>query len=223
MAESLYEMLSKALLDEEVVRNATKKAREKIKKSYDANVRKPMIQYYLDQYDPTSYKRKDPSPLFLAYQTKSKLVNNGLTVDLWTERTGVDLGDYYSSRSYYHGGDMEDDDGVESGGWKSMDEIHHMTGKQYMLNIEDLRDQYGSDNGTVMGSWILDNFEKGIHPRTNGWPRKKWSRKMVYRPKYDNYNPLEMLESYAKDFQDMDMPYQYIYSEMFKEWKKKFN
>lgn len=217
MAESLYSMLSKMLLDEDVVKKATKKAREKIKKSYDANVRKPMIQYYLDQYEPKLYKRQKNSPLFLSYKTCSQLVNNGLTVDLWTERTGIDIDEYYRSKSYYH------QDGND---WESMDkisDIHSMSGKQYMLNIDSLHDEYGDAHGTVMGSWILENFEKGIHPRTNGWPRKKWSRRMKYMPKQDKNTPLDMLEVYAGDFTDMDMPYQYIYSEMFKEWKKKFN
>ena len=225
MAESLYSMLSKMLLDEDVVRNATKKAREKIKKSYDVNVRKKMVQYYLDQYSPKKYKRQENSPLFLAYKTRSSLVNNGLTVDVWSEETGIDLGEYYSSNSYYHGGDIDDDGGDVGGSakWREMTDIHNMTGKQYMLHIDDLRDEYGSDNGTIMGSWILENFEKGIHPRTNGWPKKKYVKKMKYMPKKDNHNPLEMAVLYAKEFKNMDMPYQYIYSEMFKEWKKKFS
>ena len=223
MAESLYSMLSEMLLNEDLVKRATSKAREKIKKSYDANVRRPMVQYYLDQYDPKKYKRQKNSPLFLAYKSHSKLINNGLSVDVWTERTGIDLGDYYSSRSYYHRGDGDDtgdDDNVLSGSWREMRELHNITGKQYMLNMESLREEYGQDNGTVMGSWILDNFEKGIHPRTNGWPRKKRVSKMKYMPKQDPITPLQMLEVYAGDFTDMDMPYQYIYSEMFKEWKK---
>lgn len=212
MAESLYSMLSKMLLDEKVVQEATKKAREKIKNAYDKSVRKKMIQYYLDQYSPMSYKRQKNSPLFLAYKTRSKLINNGMVVDLWVEDSGIDISDYYRSHSYYHqDGDV----------WKSVSEIHNMTGKQYMANIEDLRDQYGDSNGTVQGSWILENFEKGIHPRTNGWPRKKWSRKMKYIPKKDLHTPLEMSEVYAKEFEDLDTPYQYIYSEMFKVWKSK--
>ena len=217
MAESLYSMLSKMLLDDDVVRNATKKSREKIKKSYDTNVRRPMIQYYLDQYEPKRYKRQKNSPLFLAYKTRSKIINNGLVVDLWTERTGIDLGDYYNSKSYYH---------QDGSNWESMgniSDIHHMTGRQYMLNIDSFHDEYGDDHGSVTGSWILENFESGIHPRTNGWPKKKYSRAMKYMPKKDTHSPLEMLEVYAKDFTDMDMPYQYIYNEMFKEWKKKFN
>lgn len=229
MAESLYSMLSNMLLDEELVKNATKKAREKIKKSYDSNVRKKMIQYYLDQYSPKKYKRQKNSPLFLAYKTHSSLVDNGLTVDVWTEETGIDLGEYYHSNSYYHKGDIDDDEDGDvnvdgsSGKWREMKEIHNMTGKQYMLQIDDLREQYGRNNGTIEGSWILDNFEKGIHPRTNGWPRKKYVKKMKYNPKYDYHTPLEMADVYAKDFKDMDMPYQYIYNEMFKEWKKKCN
>ena len=214
MAESLYSMLSKMLLDEDTVRSATKKAREKIKKSYDANVRKKMVQYYLDQYEPKSYKRHKKSPLFLAYKSRSSIVNNGLTVDVWTEDTGIDLEAYYHSNSYYH---------QYGDNWESMTDIHSLTGKEYKSNLEYFHDEYGDEHGSVMGSWILENFEAGIHPRTNGWPRKKWSRKMKYIPKIDSRNPLEMAESYSKDFTNMDMPYQYIYSEMFNEWKKKFN
>lgn len=213
MAESLYSMLSKMLLDKEVVRNATKKAREKVKKSYDTSVRQEMIQYYLDSYDPLKYKRINPSPLFLAYKTRSELVDNGLSIDFWVERTGVDISDYYQSSSYYHQG---------GGTWRSVSAIHSISGAQYREIAEDLRDEYGSDNGVVQGSWILKNFEAGIHPRTNGWPRKKRSRKMKYMPKYDNSTPLEMLEIYAGEFANLGMTYQYIYSEMFKEWKKKF-
>lgn len=214
MAESLYSMLSKMLLDENIVRNATKKAREKIRRSYDANVRKQMVQYYLDQYEPSAYKRRKNSPLFLAYKSRSSIVNGGLTVDVWTEDTDIDIGEYYHSESYYH----QDGDT-----WESMSDIHSITGRQYRANIEFFHDEYGDDHGSVMGSWILDNFEKGIHPRTNGWPRKKWSRKMRYIPKRDTHSPLEMADVYSKDFTNMDMPYQYIYSEMFKEWKKNFN
>ena len=213
MAESLYSMLSKMLNDEAVIKEATKKAREKIKKSYDKQVRRPMIQYYLDQYDPLSYKRVEPSPLFLAYKTHSALSHGGMMVDVWVERTGIDIGGEHSSDSYYH---------QDGGNWKSVSDIHDMTGKQYMLNVDSLREKYGESNGTLMGSWILENFEAGKHPRTNGWPRKKWSKKMVYKPKRDRKTPLGMLKIYAKDFQSLDMPYQYIYSEMYKSWKKRF-
>ena len=215
MAESLYSMLSKMLLDEDVVRKATKKARSKIKKSYDSNVRRPMIQYYLDQYKPKRYRRQVNSPLFLAYKTRSKIVNDGLAVSLWTEHTGIDIGEYYESESYYHQNG--------NGRWQSINEIHSITGKQYMLDIDYFHEQYGNARGAVKGSWILENFESGIHPRTNGWPRKKRSRSMKYMPKKDTNTPLKMLEVYTGDFMDMDMPYQYIYNEMFKEWKKKFN
>ena len=217
MAESLYDMLSKMLLDEEVVKKATKKARDKIKKSYDANVRKKMIQYYLDQYKPKSYKRHKTSPLFLAYKSRSAIVDGGLAVETWTEETGVDISEFYESNSYYH----EDDAG--SGKWETMSDIHSITGRQYMMNIDYFHDEYNNNHGTVMGSWILENFEKGIHPRTNGWPRKKWSRKMKYNPKIDAYSPIQMADVYSGEFEDMDMPYQYIYSEMYKEWQKRFN
>lgn len=217
MAESLYSMLSKMLLDEEVVKKATKKARDKIKKSYDANVRKKMIQYYLDQYKPKSYKRHKTSPLFLAYKSRSAIVDGGLAVETWTEETGVDISEFYESNSYYH----EDDAG--SGKWETMSDIHSITGRQYMMNIDYFHDEYNNNHGTVMGSWILENFEKGIHPRTNGWPRKKWSRKMKYNPKIDAYSPIQMADVYSGEFEDMDMPYQYIYSEMYKEWQKRFN
>lgn len=213
MAESLYSMLSKMLLDKEVVKSATKKAREKVKKSYDTNVRQAMIQYYLDSYNPLKYKRINPSPLFLAYKTRSELVDNGLSINFWVERTGVDISDYYQSHSYYH---------QEGDVWKSVSDIHSMTGAQYRLYAEDLREEYESSNGVVQGSWILKNFEAGIHPRTNGWPRKKYSRKMKYMPKRDSATPLNMLDIYANEFSNLDMTYQYIYSEMFKEWKKKF-
>ena len=212
-------MLSKMLLDEQVVRSATKKAQQKIRKSYDEHVRKKMVQYYLDQYDPKIYKRHAVSPLFLAYCSRSSIVNNGLVVNLWVDETNEDISKYYESRSHYHQGEGEG----EGNKWKIMSDIHSMTGKQYMAQRFDLRDQYGDDNGTVMGSWILENFEKGIHPRTNGWPRKKRVRKMKYNPKVDAYSPLDMAKVYSDDFENMDMPYQYIYSEMFKEWKKKFN
>ena len=213
MAESLYSMLSEMLLDEKTLQEATKKAREKIRKDYDKKVRVGMIQYYLDQYSPSSYKRQDPSPLFLAYKTRSQLTHNGTVVDLWVERKDIDIGAYYHSNSYYHDG---------GGNWESMTDIHNITGRQYMLNLEDFQNELGGGHGSVEGSWILQNFEAGIHPRTNGWPRKKWSRKMKYMEKKDPHTPLEMADIYAQEFQDLDTPYQYIYSEMFKAWQSKF-
>lgn len=212
MAESLYGMLSKLLLDDEIVRNATKKTRDKVKKSYDTTVRKEMVQYYLDQYEPSIYKRQANSPLFLAYKTRSKLVNDGKTIDLWVEHSGIDISNYYNSSSYYH----------QTGStWTSVSAIHSMSAAEYKFEAPDLRDEYGYDNGTVQGSWILENFELGIHPRTNGWPRKKRTRRMRYVPKRDKRNPLQMADIYAGDFAAMDMTYQYIYSEMFNEWKKR--
>ena len=214
VSESLYSMLSKLLLDDEIVKSATKKARNKIKKSYDENVRKKMIQYYLDSYKPKKYKRQEPSPLFLAYKTRSVLGNGGMTVDLWVENTGIDLTDFYHSNSYYH------DDGDK---WESMTDLHSLSGKQYMLNIESLHDEHGSGHGAVQGSWILKNFEAGIHPTTNGWPRKKWSRRMKYIEKRSQFTPLEKLESYAEEFQNMDMQKQYIYNQILNEWNKRLN
>jgi hypothetical protein len=213
MAESLYGMLSKMLLDEKTLQEATKKARNKIRKDYDKKVRVGMVQYYLDQYSPSVYKRQDPSPLFLAYKTRSQLTHNGTVVDLWVERNNIDIGAYYRSNSYYH------DDG---GNWESMTDIHDITGKQYMINVEYFHDEYGGGHGAIEGSWILKNFEAGIHPRTNGWPRKKWARKMKYTEHKDPYTPLQMADLYAKEFEDLDTPYQYIYSEMFKAWQSKF-
>ena len=230
MAESLYSQLSKMLLDDDVVRNAMKKARQKIKNEYDKNVRKKMVEYYLDQYDPKKYKRHKVSPLLSAYRTRSKIINSGKSVELWVESTGIDISKYYKdkpykSHSYYHGGDIEDDDsddGGSSGKWREMTEIHKMSGKQYMLQIDDLREQYGSKNGAVMGSWIIENFDKGIHPRTNGWPRKKYSRQMKYMPKRDSKTPWQMGEKYVSDFNEMDMIKQYLRAELYNEWKKKF-
>ena len=183
-----------------------------------------MVQYYLDTYDPLSYKRQDPSPLFLAYKTKSKLVENGTMVEVKVIDTDIDLGDYYSSSSYYHGGANDDDidDEQDDGKWKELSDIHNMTGLQYMLHIDDLREQYGRNNGAVMGSWILENFEKGVHPRTNGWPRKKYSKKMVYRPKTIKPTPLQMAEKYADKYFNLDTSYQYILSELDTMWGEMF-
>jgi hypothetical protein len=172
-----------------------------------------MIQYYLNRYTPSSYKRISPSPLFLAYETKTKLTQGGDMVEVWTADTGIDISSYYQSSSYYH---------QDGGEWNSISGIHSMSGKQYMLNIEDLREEYGDSNGVVQGSWILNNFESGIHPRTNGWPRKKYSRKMKYTPKQDNNTPLEMAEAYADKYFNLDTSYQYILSELDKMWKKMF-
>ena len=241
MAESLYGMLSEMLLDTETVQMATKKAREKIRKDYDKKVRHGMVQYYLDQYSPTRYKRKIPTPILSAYKTRSKLIENGTVVHLWVERKGIDISSEYNekkyrSKSFYHGygDDDEDEDinddaandisgeGEEDSKWKIMSDIHSITGRQYMLNIDDFHKQFGSSNGTVDGSWILSNFEAGIHPRTNGWPKKKGVRKMIYRPKKDPRTPLQMADEYSQEFMDLDTPYQYIYSEMFKAWQSKF-
>lgn len=222
MAESLYGMLSKMLLDQETVQTATKKAREKIRKDYDKKVRYGMVNYYLSQYSPTIYKRQNPSPILAAYKTRSKLINNGTVVDLWVERSGVDISGAYRSNSYYHQYDSDDVEGEDNSKWKEMTDIHEITGKQYMLNIEYFHDEYDEFHGAVDGSWILENFEAGIHPRTNGWPRKKSVRKMIYRPKRDKHTPLEMADRYGQEFMDLDTPYQYIYSEMFKIWQSKF-
>lgn len=213
MAESLYSILMNMANNPKVLREATKKAQPKIRKDYDKNVRKAMVQYYLDSYEPKSYKRIEPSPLFSAYKTKSKLVQGGTMVEVAVERTKVDIGDNYSSSSYYH----QDGDA-----WNSVSAIHNMTGKQYMMNIEDLRDQYGESNGVVQGSWVLENFEAGKHPRTNGWPRKKWSRRMNYIPKVDQNTPLEKAETYADKYFNLDTSYQYILSELDQMWEQMF-
>lgn len=213
MAESLYSILMNMANNPKVLREATKKAQPKIRKDYDKNVRKAMVQYYLDSYEPKAYKRIEPSPLFSAYKTKSKLVQGGTMVEVAVERTKVDIGGNYSSSSYYH---------QDGGAWSSVSAIHNMTGKQYMMNIEDLRDQYGDSNGVVQGSWVLENFEAGKHPRTNGWPRKKWSRRMNYMPKEDAYTPLEMAETYADKYFNLDTSYQYILSELDQMWEQMF-
>ena len=224
MAESLYSILMSMAQNPATLKKATKKAQPKIRADYDKNVRRAMVQYYLDTYDPLSYKRQDPSPLFLAYKTKSKLVENGTMVEVKVIDTDIDLGDYYSSSSYYHGGANDDDidDEHDDGKWKELSDIHNMTGLQYMLHIDDLREQYGRNNGAVMGSWILENFEKGIHPRTNGWPRKKYSKKMVYRPKTIKPTPLQMAEKYADKYFNLDTSYQYILSELDTMWGEMF-
>lgn len=213
MAESLYSILMNMANNPKVLREATKKAQPKIRKDYDKNVRKAMVQYYLDSYEPKSYKRIEPSPLFSAYKTKSKLIQGGTMVEVAVERTKVDIGDNYSSSSYYH---------QDGGAWSSVSAIHNMTGKQYMMNIEDLRDQYGESNGIVQGSWVLENFEAGKHPRTNGWPRKKWSRRMNYIPKVDQNTPLEKAEIYADKYFNLDTSYQYILSELDQMWEQMF-
>lgn len=213
MAESLYTILMSMASNPATLRAATQKARPKIRSDYDKNVRKKMIQYYLDSYTPSKYKRIEPSPLFLAYQTNTKLIKDATAVEVCTTNTEVDIGDYYQSFSYYH------QDGNE---WNSVSAIHNITGKQYMLNIEDLRDEYGFDNGSVQGSWILDNFEKGIHPRTNGWPRKKYSRRMKYMPYISSISPLEAAEMYADKYFALDTSFQYILTELDKMWHKMF-
>ncbi len=213
MAESLYGILMSMAQNPATLKKATKKAQPKIRADYDKNVRKAMVQYYLDSYEPKSYKRIEPSPLFSAYKTKSKLVQGGTMVEVAVERTKVDIGDNYSSSSYYH---------QDGGTWNSVNAIHNMTGKQYMMNIEDLRDQYGESNGVVQGSWVLENFETGKHPRTNGWPRKKWSRRMNYMPKVDQNTPLEKAETYADKYFNLDTSYQYILSELDQMWGEMF-
>ena len=213
MAESLYSILMSMANNPKVLREATKKAQPKIRKDYDKNVRKAMVQYYLDTYTPSLYKRQEPSPLFLAYKTKSKLVQGGTMVEITINESGVDIGSYYQSSSYYH---------QDGGDWNSVSGIHSMTGRQYMLNIEDLRDEYRDGNGVVQGSWVLENFEAGIHPRTNGWPRKKYSKKMVYRPKKIKPTPLQMAEQYADKYFNLDTSYQYILSELDQMWEQMF-
>lgn len=213
MADSLYSILMNMANNPKVLREATKKARPKIKADYDKNVRKKMIQFYLDTYTPSLYKRKKNSPLFLAYKTKSRLVEDGTMVEVQVNDSGVDLTGMYQSSSYYH------QDGDE---WRSVSEIHNMTGKQYRLQMEDLRDEYGNSNGIVQGSWILENFEAGIHPRTNGWPRKKWSRKMKYDPLRIKPTPLQKAEEYADKYFNLDTSYQYILSELDKMWEQMF-
>ena len=213
MAESLYSILMGMANNPMVLREATKRARPKIKNDYDKNVRKKMIQYYLSSYTPNSYKRIEPSPLFLAYKTKSKLIHDGTMVEVAVTDTNIDISSFYESKSYYH---------QDGGSWNSVSGIHNMTGKQYMLQIEDLRDEYGSDNGIVQGSWILENFEAGIHPRTNGWPRKRRSRKMMYMPLKDKRTPLDAAEMYADKYFNLDTSFQYILSELDKMWKKMF-
>ena len=213
MAESLYSILMNMAQNPAILREATKKAMPKVKKDYDKNVRKNMIQFYLDSYDPTIYKRLEPSPLFLAYRTKSGLVNGGTAIDVSVVDTDEDISDYYASDSYYH---------QDGSSWNSVSDIHSMSGKEYMLNIEDLRDEYGYDNGSVSGSWILDNFEKGIHPRTNGWPKKKYVKKMKYVPKKIRPTPLQMAERYADEYFNLDTSYQYVLVELDKIWNEMF-
>ena len=213
MAESLYSILMNMAQNPAILREATKKAMPKVKKDYDKNVRKNMVQFYLDSYDPTSYKRLEPSPLFLAYRTKSGLINGGTAIDISVVDTDEDIGDYYESDSYYH---------KDGGSWNSVSDIHSMTGKEYRLNIEDLRDEYGDSNGTVSGSWILDNFEKGIHPRTNGWPKKKYVKKMKYIQKKIRPTPLQMAEQYADEYFNLDTSYQYVLVELDKMWNEMF-
>lgn len=229
MAESLYSILMNMANNPKVLREATKKAQPKIRKDYDKNVRKAMVQYYLDTYDPLSYKRQEPSPLFLAYKTKTKLVYGGTMVEVVVNDSGVDIGGYYNSNSYYHDGeddeDMKQNDSINDDSrnkWKMVSGIHNMTGRQYMLDIADLRKEYGENNGVVQGSWILENFENGIHPRTNGWPRKKYSKKMVYRPKKIKPTPLQMAEKYADKYFDLDTSHQYILTELDKMWEQMF-
>ena len=216
MAEGLYSILMSMANNPATLKKATKKAQPKIRADYDKNVRKKMVQYYLDTYEPTSYKRLEPSPLFLAYETKSKLVQGGTMVEVVVNDTGIDIGGFYESSSYYHSGDED------SGEWEKVSSIHNMTGEQYMLNISDLRDEYGSDNGSIMGSWILENFEAGIHPRTNGWPRKKYSKKMVYKPKKIKPTPLQKAEQYANEYFNLDTSYQYILSVLDTMWEEMF-
>lgn len=213
MANSLYSILMSMANNPETLREATKKARPKIKKDYDKNVRRKMVQYYLDSYRPESYRRQNPSPLFDAYTTKTKLVDGGTMVEVLVTGTDIDLGDYYNSNSYYHQGGDE---------WESMTSIHSLTGRTYMTLKEELQEEYGQMHGTVQGSWILENFEQGIHPRTNGWPRKKWSRKMQWRPKKDNSTPLKMAEEYADKYFNLDTSYQYVLTELDKMWNKMF-
>ena len=217
MAESLYSILMSMANNPSTLKKATKKARPKIRADYDKNVRKQMVQYYLDSYDPTSYKRIEPSPLFSAYKTRSKLVQSGTMVEVLVEPSGISLDGIYESNSYYH---------QEGGAWQSFDDIHGMTGKQYMSLVSVLHDEYdilGGSYGIVQGSWILENFEAGIHPRTNGWPRKKWSKKMKYRPKRDQFTPLEMAEKYADKYFNLDTSYQYILSELDTMWEEMFS
>ena len=67
MAENLYSILMGMANNPAALQEATKKARPRIRNDYDKNVRKKMIQYYLDSYRPSSYKRINPSPLFLSH------------------------------------------------------------------------------------------------------------------------------------------------------------
>ena len=212
MSDSLYSILMSMANNPATLRKATKRAQPKIKRDYDKNVRKKMVQYYLDSYPPESYKRLEPSPLFLAYKTRSVRINDGTAVDVWVTDTGIDIGSYYHSDSYYHQG---------GGSWYSLSQIHSFTGKEYRANMEYAHNQFGKNNGTVEGSWILSNFEKGIHPTTNGWPRKKGVRKMRYIEKKKG-SPLDMAEKYADNYFNLSTSYQYILSELDKMWNEMF-
>lgn len=214
MSDSLYDILMGMANNPTILREATKKAQPKIKKDYDKKVRKQMVQYYLDSYPKPKYKRIEPSPILLAYKTRTQRIEDGTKVSVWITDTDVDISKYYSSESHYH-----KDGGT--GKWNIMTDIHSMTGRQYMLNIDELHDEYGDDNGQVQGSWILDNFEKGIHPTTNGWPRKKYSRKMKYIEVYRG-SPLDAAETYADEYFNLDTSFQYILSELDKMWEAMF-
>lgn len=212
MSGSIYDILVGMASNPETLRKATKAAQPKVRKDFDKKVRKGMVQYYLDSYEPSIYKRIEPSPIFLVYQTKTQRINDGTKINVWVTNTDVDISKYYSSNSYYHQG---------GNGWESISEIHQYTGRQYFHARDVLRDDYGEDNGSVQGSWIIQNFEAGIHPRTNAWPLKKRVRKMKYDP-IRVKSPLEAAEKYADQYFSLDTSYQYILSELDKMWKEMF-
>lgn len=214
MSSSIYDILVGMASNQAILREATKKAQPKIKKDFDNKVRKQMVQYYLDTYPPKKYKRIEPSPILLAYQTKSKRINDGTMVRVYVTDTGVDISPYYSSESKYHQGGGTDK-------WKIMTDIHELTGRQYMSQRYKLRKEYGKDNGEVQGSWILENFERGIHPTTNAWPVRKGVRKMKYTEVFRG-NPLNAAERFADQYYHLDTPYQYILAELDKMWEQMF-
>lgn len=52
----------------------------------------------------------------------------------------------------------------------------------------------------VDSEWILRNYLRGIHPRTNGYPI--WADELVYDPKIDKPSPDEKMKTYIKQYAD---------------------
>ena len=54
--------------------------------------------------------------------------------------------------------------------------------------------------GTVNYEWVIDNYLDGIHPVTNGYPKKKGTNEVVYYEITDSKSPTEKMEEYLTEY-----------------------